>query len=162
MKRRRLSKQKITVYALFTIYSLVMLYLLFFQRLERDVDIPYLEYLKSSINCIPFKTIINYSLDVKYGNGMSNLALKNLSGNILLFIPLGFFLPTIFKKLRKISRFLITVISLIVAVEVIQLLTMLGSCDIDDLIFNVLGASIGFGIWKLKPIIKILRKYKIM
>ena len=34
--------------------------------------------------------------------------------------------------------------------------------DIDDLIFNLAGAAIGFGIWKMKPVINLLRKYKLL
>ena len=37
----------------------------------------------------------------------------------------------------------------ITAVELAQLFTLLGSCDIDDLILNVLGAALGYGIHKL-------------
>lgn len=148
-----------TVYVLFGVYALVMFYLLFFQRMGRSSGIAYHEYITSAVNLIPFRTIINYISDFQKYSSLSSFSFVNLSGNIVLFIPLGIFLPTIWKKQRKFSKFVITVCITIIAVELIQLFTMLGSCDIDDLIFNVLGAVIGFGIWKLKPVVKLLHRY---
>lgn len=37
----------------------------------------------------------------------------------------------------------------LIAIELGQLFTLRGICDIDDLILNLLGASIGFAIWKI-------------
>ena len=63
---------------------------------------------------------------------------------------------------RKFKNFALTVCLSIAAVEAVQLFTMLGRFDIDDLIFNLAGATIGFGIWKMKPVINLLRKYKLL
>ena len=38
--------------------------------------------------------------------------------------------------------------TIITAVELTQLFTLLGSCDIDDLILNVVGAAVGYGLFK--------------
>ena len=40
-----------------------------------------------------------------------------------------------------------TVTLLIAVVETTQLFTLLGSCDVDDLILNLLGAALGYGIY---------------
>ena len=74
-------------------------------------------------------------------------ALINLLGNVVMFVPLGLFLPLIFTKLRKLWRTLFTVTLLIAVVEIAQLFTLLGSCDVDDLILNLLGAALGYGIY---------------
>ena len=58
-------------------------------------------------------------------------------------------LPVCFPKLRFLMRVLLTVTVLIVCVELIQLLTLVGSCDVDDLILNVLGAAIGFWLYRI-------------
>ena len=42
------------------------------------------------------------------------------------------------------TRVLLTTAAVITAVEVFQLFTLVGSCDIDDLILNVIGAALGF------------------
>ena len=162
MKKKCISKQRMIVFILFAIYVAFMLYELFLQRIRRDISVPYTEYIKSSVNMIPFKTIINYAADVKNSTRLASWAFINLSGNIVLFIPLGIFFPTIWRKQRKLSKFVITVCIVIIAVELIQLFCMLGSCDIDDLIFNVIGAVIGFGIWNFKPVLKLLHKYRFL
>ncbi len=66
-----------------------------------------------------------------------------------MFVPLGLFLPYFREKYRKLRSFLPAVILLIICVEVIQLFTLLGACDVDDLIFNVLGAFLGFLIYSI-------------
>lgn len=161
-KKRRISKQRLTMFILFGCYITFMLYLLFFQRIGRNLNIPYADYVSSYVNMIPFKTIIQYASDVHSGTRYAQWAFTNLGGNVLLFIPLGFFIPSIWRKQRKFSKFILTVLVSIACVEILQLVLMLGSCDIDDLIFNVLGAAIGFGIWKIKPIAKMLKKYGII
>jgi VanZ family protein len=51
------------------------------------------------------------------------------------------------KKTRNYLIFILYIIITITLVEVVQLFTLLGSCDIDDLIFNTIGASIGYLIF---------------
>ena len=145
-KKKRISKQRTMMFVLFGVYTLIMMYLLFFQRIGIDFSgLTYGEYISSSINLIPFETITNYAKCVRDSSEILSFAFINLSGNIIMFIPLGFFMPMI--------------CIIIISVETIQLLAMLGSCDIDDLLFNIIGATIGFGIWKLKPVLKLLYKY---
>ena len=38
---------------------------------------------------------------------------------------------------------------LIVCVELVQLVTLLGHCDVDDLILNLIGVSMGYLLWAL-------------
>lgn len=76
-------------------------------------------------------------------------SVSNLAGNIIMFIPLGLLFPRIWRRQRNYFIFLITVILVITTMEAIQYFTCLGTADIDDLIFNVIGASIGF-IWAYK------------
>jgi glycopeptide antibiotics resistance protein len=123
-----------------------MLYLLFFQRIGRQFSGTYAEYLRSSVNLIPLRTILEFAEDVRDNTPYFALALCNLAGNIILFIPLGVFLPMLWDGQRRFFRFLLTAGLTVTAVETMQLFTMLGSCDIDDLIFNLLGASMGYGL----------------
>ena len=73
-------------------------------------------------------------------------------------MPYGIFLPLIFKKMKKYYKFLITMIFIVVVIELLQFITMSGACDIDDLILNVLGASIIYFIAKIKCINNIIHK----
>ena len=72
---------------------------------------------------------------------------KNILGNVLLFLPFGFFVGY-FTKVNKISVvFLITfIISL--SIETTQL--AIGRVfDVDDVILNVLGGILGFILYKI-------------
>lgn len=134
---------------LFGVYCAVMLYLLFFQRTPHfTANNGYLGTMRDNLNIIPFDTIARY-LRLWSGSGLSHKARANLLGNVVLFVPLGFFLPWVHEKLRKFWRTLLVSVGLILLVEGIQLVTLLGHCDVDDLILNVFGVVIGYVIWRL-------------
>lgn len=149
---------------LFGLYSLWMLYLLFFQRIGWYTDTSYSEWLQDTVNFVPFRTVTEFAQMAKNntasGGNLFTLAVKNLGGNVILFLPLGFFLPVLFQRQKRFWVLLGTVILTIVLVELIQLFAMLGSCDIDDLILNVFGAVCGFGIWKCAAAIQMKHRCK--
>ena len=128
---------------LFLIYCGVMLWLLFGQRIGGASW-------SENINLQPLKTIRLYFSLIQGDEGyLVRHAFINLVGNVVLFVPIGYLMPQIWKKLRSfIKVFLITTVA-VVAVEILQYLTGLGSCDVDDLILNVPSAMIGYILWKL-------------
>ena len=66
--------------------------------------------------------------------------------NVMLFIPLGFFLPTAFRRARKWYQTAAAAFFVTVGVEFAQY--FIGrSADIDDVITNLLGAVIGYGVF---------------
>lgn len=67
-------------------------------------------------------------------------------GNVAAFIPFGLFIPLLYRT--GFIRFMILFILSIVAMEIIQALTLLGSFDINDVIQNSLGAAVGYGAYK--------------
>lgn len=96
-----------------------------------------------SLNLIPLIDIVNSPLEY----------IKNTILNIILFIPLGFFVPVIWKNYRsvKIMFFMGFVVS--VTIEILQIFTF-RLTDIDDFITNTTGTVIGYYISKrfsLKP-----------
>jgi len=68
--------------------------------------------------------------------------------NILLFIPLGLFLPIVFEKLRKLHQTGIVVFLITFSIEMLQFFIGRLS-DIDDLTTNLLGGLLGYGIFKV-------------
>ena len=110
----------------------------------------------SSYNLVPFKTIIGYSRAFVDRSMSRGIPLQNLVGNVLAFMPLGFFLPFFSKKMAALKRFVITVSVLIVSVELAQFIFQMGSMDIDDFILNLAGALIGFAICTHRPVNKLL------
>ncbi|SEK29029.1 VanZ family protein [Paenibacillus sp. OK003] len=69
---------------------------------------------------------------------------KNLFGNIVMFIPLGIWIPWLFRRCRTFLPFTGIVVLLLLAVEITQLITRVGSFDVDDIILNTVGAWIGY------------------
>ena len=78
----------------------------------------------------------------------------NLLGNLAAFAPMGVFLPALFRWQRSIFFFTATLTLGITAVEVAQVYTGAGSCDVDDLILNLAGALIVFVLCRITPIWK--------
>ena len=103
------------------------------------------------MNLIPFHTIDNYWKVVLRWEFTPLFfhSVINLGGNLFLFIPIGYFLPKLWKMLRGFFPFLLTCTMAIVLIELLQLVTLLGSLDIDDLILNTAGFLTGYGIYLL-------------
>jgi glycopeptide antibiotics resistance protein len=68
--------------------------------------------------------------------------------NILLFIPLGFMLPCIWKKYEVLWKTALSGITFSLVIELSQLFNRRVT-DIDDLLMNTLGALIGWVIFRL-------------
>lgn len=74
--------------------------------------------------------------------------IKNSLLNILLFVPLGFFLPLLWKEFQTLRYTVICGFCLSLGIEILQIFTF-RLTDIDDLITNTLGALPGFFIARL-------------
>ena len=68
--------------------------------------------------------------------------------NILLFVPLGIFLPLLYDKFDRIGKIAFIGFLISLSVEIAQMFGY-GATDINDLIANTIGACIGYGIYKL-------------
>ena len=66
----------------------------------------------------------------------------NLFGNVLIFVPFGFF-RTLTSKHRKILGTVLDGFFLSLLVEVFQFVSKVGRFDVDDLILNTCGVVIG-------------------
>jgi len=115
-------------------------------------------YADNYFNIVPLKTIKLFIEGYLNGYVTFKSFTINILGNIFILIPYGVFIPSIFKKINKFYKFLILMIVLVLSIEILQFVTRSGSCDIDDLILNLLGASIGYLIYKIKYIRKMFSK----
>ena len=140
MKRRKLWM------LLFILYCLCMLHLLFF-RPGYDPALPYARQLK--YNLIPFETIVLFLRALNHSSmGTRNHAVINLAGNVIMFIPLGFLLAALWKPLRKAGKIVSATFLIMFPVELLQMLTLVGSFDTDDLLLNIVGSLLGYLLFR--------------
>ncbi|MCR5610141.1 MAG: VanZ family protein [Lachnospiraceae bacterium] len=74
---------------------------------------------------------------------------RNIVLNILMFVPFGFILPLAIKKLQEEWKVYLAGFSFSLFIELIQLVTGRGIFECDDLINNLLGTMIGYGLYKI-------------
>lgn len=117
------------------------------------------EHFKLHSNFIPFKTIGNYIKGALKDTVGIKTVLINIIGNIIAFAPFGIFIPLIWNKYYlKFKNFILLMCVIIGIVEIMQFVTMIGACDIDDLILNLFGACTLYGLLRISKIRKIVDK----
>lgn len=130
-------------------YIFLLIYFLFFAEwYGRSAQV----HTEPQFNLIPFleiKRFWNYRDQI----GIWNVFL-NLAGNVIGFFPFGFILPVMSPALRKGGHVVFYGMVMSVVVEAIQLVTLVGSCDIDDVILNTFGAFLGYLCFQVCNMIK--------
>ena len=125
--------------AFFVLYVLILVYLLFFSEGYGRVADAEREF---RYNFVPFVEIRRFWV---YRKQLGMFALfTNIFGNVLGFMPYGFVLPVINRRMRNGFFIILSGFSICLTVEVIQLITRVGCFDVDDLILNTLGAILGY------------------
>ena len=75
-----------------------------------------------------------------------------MSGNVLLFVPFGYFVNNLLKNRKLLLNIVITLITSL-SIELIQM-NIGRSFDIDDILLNICGGCVGYLIYKIKEWIK--------
>lgn len=113
----------------FLIYIISLFYVVTFQ------DVSW-----STSNFIPFKEMFRYRI-------FSTMFFKNVIGNMIMFMPYGFFISYIL-KLNKKRIVLILSLLISVTIEITQLI--IGRVfDVDDILLNVVGGLVGYLIYRI-------------
>ncbi|PFV19611.1 hypothetical protein COK99_32780 [Bacillus thuringiensis] len=128
-----------------------------------------IENLNRSVNIIPFASIIKdinqigsaYDGDALF---MIGLIVRNVGGNILLLMPLGFLAPILWDKYKKFKNTILLGFTISVSIELLQLIESLFSgwtrvIDTDDVICNILGSILGYCIYTI--LLKLSTKFNI-
>jgi glycopeptide antibiotics resistance protein len=133
---------KRSIILLLLVYGLCILYWMFlgFGRSHSNL------YGEISYNVRPFHTIGNYIMNDHHYN--FNTWFINIFGNIGIFAPYGFFIPGLFKWFRIYARFISLFVAIIFVLELLQMVLRVGSFDVDDIILNSLGVTLGFVVYK--------------
>lgn len=136
-------ENKLATWVCFIAYLLLLVYVLFFSTGFGRED--HAEY---RYNLTLFQEIGRY-----YGVGMRTgswgLFWLNVIGNICVFVPFGLCLPKLFERCRKLISVAILSLELSLVAEVIQLVTRVGSFDVDDLLLNTIGGILGYLVYKV-------------
>lgn len=74
-------------------------------------------------------------------------AILNLVGNVTMFIPLGIIWPVVFKELDTPAKAVAAGAGFTLCIEILQLPFFDRATDIDDLLLNLAGYIIGYGIY---------------
>lgn len=112
---------------------LFITYILFLFELVTSRDV----YMNGT-NLVPFREMFRYPVGSENFN-------RQVIGNILLFMPFGFF-ATYYTKIKKISSISFMSILISLTIEVVQ--KYIGrSFDVDDIILNVVGGILGFLVY---------------
>ena len=116
-------------------YSFIIYTLCLFQIVTFQDDVSW-----SSNNFIPFKEILRYNMG-------SRLFFKNVIGNMILFLPFGFFISLYLKEKKPKLTLLITLVTSF-SIELVQMI--IGRVfDIDDIMLNLLGGYLGYLVYYL-------------
>lgn len=125
---------------LFVVYLIVLFYFLFFaEMMGRVSDSGVREY---NYNLELFKEIRRF---IEYREILGwKVVTLNLAGNVAAFLPFGFFLPVVLKNCK--GWLLVTLLTMTASlvIETIQLVTKVGSFDVDDILLNTLGGILGY------------------
>lgn len=124
---------------LFILYVLALIYFLFFSEEYGRVAMEERQY---RYNLTPFVEIRRFWV---YRRQLGFWAVfTNLFGNVAGFLPFGFMLPMIVKRMRNGLLIILSGFALSFTVEVIQLIAKVGCFDVDDMIMNTAGAALGY------------------
>lgn len=126
----RTHREKMSLYReFFNILAIIYIFLLF--QLLTKVELNH----GSGYNLIPFAEIIRY----EFG---SHLFYYNVIGNIMVFIPFGYFIADYIKSKNIVPALIISAV-VSTTVEFVQI-NIGRSFDVDDIILNILGGIIGY------------------
>ena len=133
MRNKKEEHRLVLAWTLFIVYMVFLMYFLFFAeimgRTYIDRDYHY--------NLTPFREIRRF------------IVYRRTLGNVLAFVPFGMILPMLTPKCRNFFHIVLLGVDFSLFVETIQLISKVGSFDVDDLILNTLGAALGYLVYRL-------------
>jgi len=160
-KELKVNMMNTILWVIFLAYIIALLKVLFIDRTDYSSSNLYHEDMRD-INLIPFTTIKLFINSWNYGYLNKGLIITNIIGNIVIFIPMVLLLWCLFKIMRRKWVVVIVNFLVIVGVEVSQYLTHYGSCDIDDILLNMIGVFIGYFIVTRKLFTRICKIFYII
>lgn len=135
--------KKFVIQIIYTCYISALIQITIIRNWNSFFNINNLSYTMATIQYIPFYTMFN-----SWNNGLWQF-IYHVFGNMLWFIPFGFFSPLIYSKFKNLTRLLLLSFTFSFSIEILQFLFNNGISDIDDIILNILGSLLGYSIYKI-------------
>ncbi len=114
-----------------------------------------------NVNLIPLASIREYLTQWRTGEYTYTwtVMFNNLIGNLVLFAPMAVLLPCLSARMRRLGALLPALAGMILLVELVQLFTGTGVCDVDDFLLNFTGAAVTALVFRLPFFVRILEKW---
>lgn len=147
--KKKISLSRHILIFLFFVYIVNLVSITLFPLPIQKEEIEYMvkcHFLKN--NFVPFKSIIELIKDPR------TASFRQVFGNIVLFIPMGFLVPLLFNKMSTLRKVVLVGFISSFTVEFLQFLIsfIIGATykitDIDDIILNTIGTIIGFILFR--------------
>ena len=123
--------KNVSLFCMFGYYVIMLFNMSFFARYTKV----------SAYNLVPFQSII----EVIKTNNVYDITI-NLLGNLVVFMPVVFFLIELFEW-NRLKEILVTAAGISIFTEVLQILFSLGTFDVDDIILNVCGMVLFYFVY---------------
>lgn len=143
---------------LFVVYLLILIKVILFKyplvQIKEIVDSWQSDVFWEGMHRANFEWFRTIKLYTRYWERAEINSFGNLIGNVLLFVPFGYMMPSMFQKSKRLFVFLMQLLLLVLGLELIQLYTNFGVFDVDDILLNCIGGLIGFFFYKIVGRIK--------
>ena len=137
----------------FLIYLAILIRLIIFKNpLEQTIreaggwSLAAVRHHLGTANFTPGHTIRLY---LRYWERLGYIAFANLVYNVIAFIPFGIAVPVIRSKGHSFWLTFLSGTLFSAAIELTQLVTLIGECDIDDVILNSAGVLFGWILYRV-------------
>ena len=108
------------------------------------------------------RTIVGYFQKLSEGRINTDTVVRNILGNLVVFLPMGCYLPCLGCFFRSKGRCLTVLLGMIVSVEILQILLRIGFFDVDDILFNFLGGLVGVMLVSMAPLQRWLKRLSVI
>ncbi len=149
------TKNQKRILVLFLLYLAMLIYLVFFAETFRRGESLGDGY---AYNLVPFREIRRFwtHMDVLGAKAV----VVNLLGNVAAFMPFAFMLPMISPKFCGPFKTVFLTFLLSLCIECVQLVTRVGSFDVDDLLLNTMGGLLGYLLYRIVQKLRVRRKLR--
>jgi glycopeptide antibiotics resistance protein len=145
LMRRQKNFLQVTIQASFFVYIFMVLTLTGYFILFREVSAH--DWWHKMMLRIDRKDHVNFQLFKMFK--IYKVLSRQIVGNFVMLLPLGIFLPLLYKRISNLFLIFLTGLLVSTTIELLQLITSYRSADVDDIFLNTLGACTGFLIYKL-------------